>query len=179
MKADLARARADTLVLWYRDQPNLGTFLHDNEIAMRLHAVSSGEGWVGPHAPFGSGDLVRHTRRWVDRQRDGDFGLLIFGTRKAGGGRSFSHLRDGKARLAETELGTISQVQASEQRRRASAEERARESLKFDAQSKAFFDLNEYRKAMLCHDAATEVERYGEIQPTTRTAMEIAGLLSA
>lgn len=173
----MARARADTLVLWYRNQPEHGTHLRDNEIAMRLHTLAPGEGWVGPHAPFGNGDLVRSTRRWIDKRTDGDFGELIFGTRRVGSSRSFSHLRDGKARLVETEMATISQVLRSEQRRRASAEERARESLKFEAESKAYFDLGEYRKAMLCHDAANEVEKFGEMQPSTRAAMEVAGLL--
>jgi hypothetical protein len=177
MSAGLSARRAETLVLWYRDQPNHGTWLTDAEVAMALHRAAPGEGWAGPHAPNGNGDLVRSTRRWVDRQRDGDFGELIFGTRSNGGRRGFSHLRDGRARLRETEDGAQAQVARSEQRRRAQAEERAREAMKLEAQANSFAALGQYRKAFVCHDGANEVEKFGEIQEPTRLAMEQLGLL--
>jgi hypothetical protein len=177
MSGALMAKRAETMVLWYRSLPEPFTPHSDNEIGMILHGIASGEGWAGPHAASGNGALVRSVRRWIDHQREGDFAEIVFGTRAAGSGKTYSHMRDGAARLLGATVGTTSQAQASEHHARAQMEQRARESFKWEAESKEWFDLGEFRKAMVCHDAANDIEKFGVLQPATRTNLVMLGLL--
>lgn len=168
--------RATSLIDWYRGQPNRATKRPDTEIAMTLHGLHPEQGWAGPHATQGNASLVRAVRRWVDRQRDGVFADLVFGTRPGGSGRYYSHLRDRGTQTMSAAIGTVSQAMATEQATRADMERRAREAMKWEAQANDWAGLNEFRKAFVCHDAANDVERYGLLQPSTRTALAIVGL---
>lgn len=179
MKADRTEARASTLYLWYREQPEHSTAMRDHEIALRLHAIAPGEGWAGPHAPSGSAALVRSTRRWIDRQAAGDYADVTFGTKRAGRGRAYSNMYDGREaqELAAT-VGTQSQIEATEHYTRAEAERRARECMKYRAEARHWFDLRDFAKAMACEACAEDVQTYGYLTPRTIAKLHAAGLRS-
>jgi len=179
MSADgMTRQRADTMILWYRSQKHHSTTLRDYEIGLRLHAIAPSEGWAGPHAPTGNLNLVRGIRRWIDRQKDGEYAGIHFGTRRAGKGRTYSNMYDGQEMAVEAAvLGTVGQITASESSARADAERRAREFLKYEGEAKHWFNLGEFAKAMACHDAAGDIQTYGYFRPQTKATLQLAGLM--
>lgn len=177
MSGDLQVKRAETIFLWYKQQRNHATQLTDAEIAIRLNGIAPGEGWCRPNGTANA-DVVRAVRRWTDKQDDGFFADIRYGTRENGGGRNgWSHLHDGKpAQAMATMLGSVGQLDAVDQRMRAEMERRARESLKLAAQSLEWNKQGDFAKAYALHDAADDVEQYGYITPKTRARLAAAGL---
>jgi len=174
MTRRMMTSRAETMVLWYRDQPERATRLSDAEVAERLAACAPHEGWTNRNGQ-GNKTLVRSVRQWIDRQVEGEFADDHFGTRSTNGG--WSHLRTGVEAILETMIGAAGQAAATEQRTRREMETRARESMKWKAQAKAFCDLNNFNGTDTCGRAADEVERTGVLSPKTRAELKLLGLL--
>ena len=169
--------RAETMYLWYSKLKNHSTQLTDTEIAVRLNGIAPGEGWCRDDGRPNC-HVVREVRRWTDKQHEGDFAEIRYGTRENGGGRNgWSHLYDGKTPQAISALiGATAQLDAVDQRMRAEMEQRVRESMKLEAQSTDFLKLGEFNKGTALHDAARDVEQYGYITPGTEAKLLILGL---
>jgi hypothetical protein len=177
---ELMRRRAETMVAWYLEQgDDRSTCKSDSEIAVALHAIEPTEGWVDTGNPVGNRAVVRRVRRWVDRQRDGEFAGYAFGTRRVGGGAHYSNLTTADSRLASAETGTREQIASAEQQRRLSAETRARQALKLNAEAEEWFQLNDFQRSMVCRDGANEIEQFGYFRPTTMQAFVRLGLSSS
>lgn len=177
MSGDLRQRRAETLYVWYRNQPEHATTLDDAHIADKLHAEVPDEGWCredGRPQP----KVVQQVRRWTDRQTTGPWADVFYGTRENGGSRNgLSHLRDGKpAQMMATQTGTTAQLVAVDQRVRQMQEERARQTMKFYAERDDWNRLGEFAKALACDHAGRDVEQFGYLTQRTEAELVMAGL---
>lgn len=164
------------MIAWYQTLPDGSTSYTDAQIAEALDRIDSTQGWVHGGALFGNAALVRSVRRWIDKQRSGEFADYAFGTRRAGRGQTWTHLRTGLARLDSAKQGTAAQYEASEMYERRMFEERARIAMKYNAESEEFFQLQLFQQSMACRDAANDIDQHGYLRPTTKSALVRLGL---
>lgn len=179
------------LVVWYESQPDCGTYKSDSKIAERLGWVIGG--MTAPKRlaassssksglqPKGDAGRVRRARRFVDQHNDRQpFLGYAFGTKTNGAGVKFSMLitpRMGNAIDAMQESSSEQMRRAVQQTEQAAAE-RARMIAKFNEDEAAYITAGKFEHALVIHDAAKELQMFGQLTMATLQQARHLGILS-
>lgn len=178
------------LVCWFESLPDCGTWDSDEKIAAKLRWFAGGHRSVhmpsakarlkGGSGPDGDVARVRRARRYVDMNNEHQpFLGYSFGTKRNGAGRKFMMLitPNGANAPSAVDEAASEQMGRAVQQTNQAASERARMIHKLNEHEQAYIKANELAKAFLMHDAAKELQTFGQLSMTTLQTARQLGVL--
>lgn len=180
------------LVCWYEDQPDLGTYKSDGDIAIALgwflgghrpaNMASARARAKGGWGPPGDAARVRRARHYVDRNNEHQpFVGYSFGTKRNGAGRKFSLLRTPTSTHAEEAVdeAVSEQMGRAVQLAKQAASERQRMVGRLQLLEEEYVQSSRIDAAFAIHDAVRDLQTNGEITGPTLLKAARLGLLAA